>query len=290
MKRIFTLCIALCTMATVFAQTDTTGRTKVDTTKQTAPDTIKIGGMVIIREAGAGGADTVKQRNRSFNVRIGRRNRDNDKPADISTNWFILDLGFSNYNDKTDYSSASAQAFAPGSNEDWFKLRAFKSRSVNIWVFNQRVNLIKHVVNLKYGIGLELNNYFFEDKTIKFNKNPTLVDQSYSGLTKNKLAADYLTMPAMLNFNFTPKKSRNTYGISAGISAGYLYSARQKIKQDGDVDKTKGNFDLRKWKLSYVGEIALGPIKLYGSYAFKSMFEKGLDLTPYNFGFRFSNW
>ena len=73
----------------------------------------------------------------------------------------------------------------------------------------QRINLIKHVVNLKYGIGVELNNYFFEDKTIKFSKNPTLVDQSYEGLTKNKLAADYLTMPVTLNFNFTPNKLTN---------------------------------------------------------------------------------
>jgi hypothetical protein len=149
--------------------------------------------------------------------------------------------------------------------------------------------MIKHVVNLKYGLGLELNNYHFDDKRIKFNENPTSIDQTYSGLSKNKLAADYLTVPLMINFNFTPTK-RSNFGISAGISAGYLYSARQKIKIDGDVDKTKGDFDLREWKLSYIGEIALGPIKLYGSYAFKSMFEKGLDLTPYNVGLRFSNW
>lgn len=286
MKRIFTLCIALCTMATAFAQTDTTGKSAIDTSGKPRPDTIKIGGMVIIREQGNG--DTVKSRNRNFSVRL-RSRRNYDKPANISTNWWILDLGFSNYNDKTDYTGAEAQAFAPGSNEDWFKLRTWKSRSVNIWILMQRINMIKHVVNLKYGIGLELNNYFFEDKTIKFTKNPTIVDQSYSGLTKNKLAADYLTMPVMLNFNFTPNK-RRAYGLSAGISAGYLYSARQKVKLDGDVDKTKGNFDLRKWKLSYVGELSLGVVKLYGSYAFKSMFEKGLDQTPYNFGFRFSNW
>jgi hypothetical protein len=93
----------------------------------------------------------------------------------------------------------------------------------------------------------------------------------------------------MVNFNFTPKKRRN-YGFSAGVSAGYLYSARQKTKEGGDVDKTKSDFDLRKWKLSYVGEVSLGIVKIYGSYAFKSMFEKGLDLTPYNVGLRFSNW
>jgi hypothetical protein len=263
------------------------GFTQEDSTKQQKPDTIKIGGMVIIREPGSKEDD---KRNRV--VRIGRR-RDEDKEANISTNWWIFDIGFSNYSDRTNYTSAAAQAIAPGSTEDWFKLRAGRSRSVNIWILMQRLNMINHVVNLKYGVGLELNNYHFENDSIRFQKVPTTprIDQFYNNPKKNKLAADYLTVPVMLNFNFTPGNSNNrSYGISAGISAGFLYSSRQKIKDKGDKDKTRGNFDLRKWKISYVAEIALGPVKLYGSLATKSMFEKGLDLTPYNVGFRFSNW
>ena len=54
--------------------------------------------------------------------------------------------------------------------------------------------------------------------------------------------------------------------------------------------KEHDDFDMRKFKVSYIGEISLGPVKLYGSYATKSMFEHGLDQTPYNFGIRFSNW
>jgi hypothetical protein len=277
MKRIFILCMALCAITTAFAQEDSTGKTK--------PDTLKIGGMVIIREPGSKDEDG-NQRNRGIHINTRRKS----KPSNVSTNWWIFDIGFSNYDDKTNYSSLAAQAIAPGSTEDWFKLRTGKSRSVNIWIVMQRLNLADHVVNLKYGLGLELNNYHFDDRRIKFNKNPTLIDQTYSGLHKNKLAADYLTVPMMLNFNFTPKRDNNeSFGFSAGISAGYLYSARQKIK-DGKVDKIKGDFDLRKWKLSYVGELTLGPVRLYGSYALKPLFEKGLEMTPYNVGFRFSNW
>lgn len=279
MKRFFILCIALCTLLTGFAQTDTTA-------KQT-PDTIRVGGMIIIREPG-GNYDTTKKRDKIFRINT-RRN--NEKPANISTNWWIFDIGFSNYVDNTDYAAAQASGFvAPGIGEEQLKARAGKSVNVGIWFFMQRINMIKHVVNLKYGVGLELNNYHFDDKTIRFNKNPTMIDQLNVGLTKNKLAADYLTVPVLLNFNFTPDRQRRNFGISAGVSVGYLYSARQKIKKDGDVDKIKSDFDLRTWKLSYIGEISLGPIKLYGSYAFKSMFETGLDLTPYNVGFRFSNW
>ena len=106
---------------------------------------------------------------------------------------------------------------------------------------------------------------------------------------KNKLAVDYVTVPVMLNFNFTPKRERG-FGLSAGMSAGYLYSARQKFKNDGDKDKNHDDFDLRKFKLAYIGELNLGPVKLYGSYALNNMWEKGLDQTPYNFGVRFSRF
>ncbi|HZI54706.1 MAG TPA: outer membrane beta-barrel protein [Chitinophagaceae bacterium] len=276
MQRIFMLCMAMCTILTGFAQVDSTGKR--------TPDTIKIGGMVIIREEGAN-YDTTKKGNKTFRI-----NSRGDQPSNISTNWWIMDIGFSNYVDNTNYPEAiSSGILAPGMNEENFKAKAGKSRNINIWVLMQRLNIIKHVVNLKYGLGVELNNYHFEDKRVKFNTNPTSVDTSYTGLDKNKLAADYITFPLMINFNFAPDKRKN-FGFSAGVSFGYLYSARQKIKFDGDVDKTKSDFGMLKWKLSYIGEISLGPVKLYASYAFKSMFDNEIDLTPYNVGLRFSAW
>jgi hypothetical protein len=261
-----------------------TGFAQEDSTGKGSQDTIRIGSMTIIRDKNAKSSDD--DHHPHF-----RSRRNNERPSNISTNWWIVDLGFSNFNDKTNYASAAAQAFAPGSSEEWFKLRTGKSRNVNIWFFMQRLNVAKHVVNLKYGLGLELNNYHFDDTRLRFTKKPTLVslDPSLANAKKNKLAADYLTVPMMLNFNFTPRR-HNSFGFSAGMSAGFLYSSRQKTKLGGDVDKTKGNFDLKQWKLSYVGELALGPVKLYGSYALKNMWEKGLDQTPYTVGFRLSNW
>ena len=279
MKRLFSLCIAICTLVTGFAQTDST---------KAAPDTIKIGSMTIIREKGSKPAEDNRK-----GVRINRR-RNNEKPSNVSTNWWIVDLGFSNVHDKTNPASPAAQAFAGGAytgNADWTKLRGGKSRNVNIWVFMQRLNLINHAVNLKYGVGVELNNYFFDETRVRFSKSPTTVtlDPTLANAKKNKLAADYLTVPMMLNFNFAPKKHK-AYGFSAGVSAGYLYSARQKTKLDGKVAKTKSDFDLERWKVSYVAELLLGEVKLYGSYALKNMWEKGLDQTPYTVGFRISSW
>lgn len=280
MKRIFTLCIVLCTVVSGFAQTDTSGNTS---------DTIKVGSMIIIRKPGNNRDENAKDKH----IIISNGNH-HYKPSNISTNWVILDLGFANYNDKTNYSSAVSSGFVSTDiGKDQMKLRAIKSVNVNIWLFMQRMNLIQHVVNLKYGLGVELNNYRYDDKSIRFRKDPTRIDidpaLTAANVKKNKLAADYLTVPLMLNFNFTPHHGRG-FGLSAGVSAGYLYSARQKTKIGNKRSKLHDDFDLERWKLSYVGELNLGPVRLYGSYAVKSMWSKGLDQVPYNVGLRFSNW
>lgn len=276
MKRISTLCIALCTFITGFTQTDTT--------KAPEGDTIRIGGMIIIRKPGSKDREVIRDKEYKM------KNRRGDKPSNLTTNWWIVDLGFSNYNDESNYATATMNGFiAPGIGKDELKLKTGKSRNVNLWFFMQKLNVAKHVVNLKYGLGLELNNYHFDDGTIVMAKNPTYISQGATEFNKVKLAADYLTVPIMLNFDFTPKRRRG-FGISAGISGGYLYSARFKTKEGGDVNKIKDDFNLERFKLSYIGEISLGPVRLYGSYAMKNMWEKGLDMTPFNFGFRLSNF
>lgn len=270
-------------LAVIAAGIAITSSAQADTADKQKADTIKIGGMVIIRKGDK--SDTSRNRNITF---PGRKRR----PSNLSTNWWVLDIGFANLNDHTNYSAATSQGFiAPGMTADNFNLRSGKSVNVNIWVFMQKLNMIKHVLNLKYGVGVELNNYRFDDERIQINKNPTRIalNQDYKGIRKNKLAADYVTVPMMLNLNFTPGREKG-FGVSGGLSAGYLYSARQKVKIGDDKNKTHGNFDLRKWKLSYIGELNLGPAKLYGSYALKSMWEKGLDQTPYNVGIRFGRW
>ncbi len=282
MKRILTLCAAMSFIAGSFAQTDTTGKQNVPP----AEDTIRIGGMIIIRKPGSKDED---KKPGILKIKD-RKHSDSEKPSNLSTNWWILDLGFSNYSDYSDYTNAACSGFVGlNVNKEQMKLKAGKSRNVNLWFFMQKLNIAKHAVNLKYGLGLELNNYFFENEKIVFTKNPTNIAIGTTEFKKVKLAADYLTVPMMLNFNFTPKREKG-FGFSAGVSAGYLYSARYKTKEGGKVDKVKSDFDLNRFKISYIGELSLGPVKLYGSLATKNMWEKGLDMTPYNFGFRLSKW
>jgi Outer membrane protein beta-barrel domain len=283
MRKFYLLLAVLCTTLYVKAQTDTT-IVKTDTTANMA-DTIRIGNIIIIKKGGQSSADS------SYNdVKISRRHT--GKKQNVETNWGIFDLGFNNYTDNTNYSSPATRQFAPNSNENWFKLRNGKSINVNLWILMQRLNLIKQVINLKYGVGIELYNFRY-DEDIRFTKKPAGVylDNAIN-YSKNKLATDYVTVPVMLNFNFTPKKDPGkSFGLSAGVSGGYLYSSRQKHRSgETGKEKTKGNLGINDFKLAYIAEVHLGPVKLYGSLAQKSMFKKGLNQTPYAVGFRFSNW
>ena len=275
MKQQFLLVAGLCMSMAGLAQNDSTKK------EANSGDTLHIGTMVIVRSGDASTGNGTEVHVYSHHHYY--------KPSNISTNWVIVDLGFANFNDNTNYASAAAQQFAPGGKSDWFNLRYGKSVDVNIWLFMQRLNVIKHVVNLKYGLGIELNNYRYTEN-IKYLTGPTQVIMDTISYTKNKLAADYVTVPLMLNFNFTPHR-RDGFGLSVGASAGYLYSSRQKlISHEFGKKKTHDDFDLNPWKISWIAELQLGPVKLYGSYATQSMFKKGLDQTPYTVGIRLSNW
>jgi hypothetical protein len=274
MKRILMLLTGISMGLTVLAQTDST--------KQT-PDTIRIGSMIIVKTPG-------EETGAREKTRIYHRNRTSYKPSAISTNWLILDLGFANYTDNTDYGATAASGFTgPGVGKDELKLRTGKSSNVSIWLFMQRLNMAKNVLNLKYGLGIEMNNYRYR-RPVLYNTDPTqIVIDNSTNYSKNKLAADYITIPMMLNFNFTPNRRRG-FGVSVGASAGYLYNSRQKTITDAHgKQKVHDDFDLNKWKLSYIGELQMGPVTLYGSLASRSIFEKGLDQTPYAIGIRLSS-
>lgn len=294
MKRIYVMVAACFVSSAMLAQSDSTNTQK--------SDTIRIGGMVIIKKD-----SPEQQRRRETTVKIGNKRR--QKNSNVSTAQFVIDLGFANWSDKTNYSAAASQGVLinkPGTTsplgENDFKLRTGKSSNVNIWVFMQRLNLIKHYVNLKYGIGVELNNYRFKS-AVSFKeggKNNPYTNQSISNafiirdsisFSKNKLSADYVTVPFMLNFRTNPNNSEKGLSFSAGVSMGYLYNSRNKqISDERGKYKNRGDYDLQKWKFSYIGELGLGSVRLYGSYSPNSVFDNALSMMPYTVGVRLSNW
>lgn len=271
---------------------------KTDSLK-TGEDTLKMGSLMIVGKGISEGMNKLGKAIEGVDLKkIAETAADvlkKKKPKKVSTNWFVYDIGFAGYNDNTNYATSAAQAFVkpagsvPASKGD-FALKTSRVSNFNLWFFMQRVSIIESVLNLKYGLGIESNNYFFKTGITYVDDISVYTTRGgVNELSKNKLVANYLTVPVMLNINTNPMKGKRGFQFSAGVSGGYLSSARQKQKGPGGTDKTKSNFNLEQFKLSYVAELGLGPVKLYGSVATSPMHQYGLEQVPYTLGLRFSN-
>lgn len=270
MKKVIIAIAALFAAGNVFAQDNTDKKT----------DTVQVGNFTIIKK-NRPDSDTSK-------FEISKRK----KKSAVTTNWSVLDIGFANFRDETVYGSADANSYLLGGTTPFtkadMKLRTTKSSNVNIWIM-QKLNVSKNIFNLKYGIGLEMYNFRYSTN-ISYRENPVRVVRDTVDFSKNKLYVGYISIPFMVNLNLTPKKEKGL-SLSAGVSAGYRIGSRNKqVSQLRGKQKTKGDFDLEQWRVAYIADIGLGPVRVYGSYSITPLHERGLKQYPYAVGIRFSNW
>lgn len=217
----------------------------------------------------------------------------------ITTNWWIFDIGFANLVDHTsqlmyspNYSFPYQSMLPYGPNSANLKLNNAKSSNVNIWIVQQKVNLYQHKWNLKYGIGIEMYNFRFE-QPISFRNTPgSYVYFDNVNFSKNKLYVGYLTVPVQLNYRANPE-NKKSFSASIGLSGGYLLESRTKqISAERGKQKLNGNFDLNNVKAATIGELGIGSLRLYGSYSLTNLFDKNLtnfDMAPFAIGVRFIN-
>ncbi len=291
MKRILLAGMAMLSSLLTIAQTDTTGTGKKE-------DTVRVGNFIIIKNQNEGNTynDSLPPNRDHYTIiNIPSIHHDyeewhhHDKNQNITTNYLIFDLGFLNYNDRTNYSDPATAVFAePGITKQDMKLISGKSSNVNIWFFMQRLNLSKHVLNLKYGLGFDMYNYRYSSN-ITFQENSPFVRMDTLDFSKNKLYAAYVTVPLMLNIVPQPDHSHG-FNFSVGASAGYRMNTHTK-QISGEYGKVKNHngFDLDPWLISYIGEVGIGPLHIYGSYSINTLFQDAKHY-PYTIGLRFSSW
>jgi hypothetical protein len=221
-------------------------------------------------------------------------------PKKVSTNWWIFDLGFAGNRDQTNYATAvgntsylrTVRAASGAPNKQTFNLNNGKTTNVNLWFFMQKVSIVKQAVFLKYGLGMEMYNFRYDSRVSYRKDNYPYVYNDSISFTKNKLYAGYLSVPMMLHVNTTPGNKKG-FSFSAGVSAGYLIGSRNKQKsEERGKQKYKGDFDLSPFRTALIGELGIGPVKLYGSYSLNTLHESYTKLEQYPFavGIRFSNW
>jgi len=275
----------------------TNGKIKKDTFLSVNDDTVRLGRLNIIKSQ-----DSSNKKDWESMIEDGDFDNTNitierapKKLKNVTTNWFSIDLGYSNYIDESPQMAYLAM-FPPSKywvNSSNLKLDNRKASNFNIWIVQQKLNIYKHKINLKYGVGFEMFNFRFEQPVSFRNEPNKTVFMDDVNFTKNKLFVKYLTVPVQLNFQPNPY-SRKGFYASIGLSAGYLVDARNKqISPERGKQKYDGNFELNNLRFATIGELGIGGIRLYGSYGSINLFDKNqssFSLFPYALGLRFSNF
>lgn len=293
---------------------------KADTKNTPAPpDTIQIKGLIIIKGKNEKGRNSYKFYHDTAYARQKLK-------KNLQTKWFVFDLGFNNYIDRSDYNGASFVNYYPNTTAFYngaaaspvsksydysaaglatfapreastpltpseFKLITGKSINFNIWLFQQRLNITKHQLNLLYALGLEMNNYRYARSITYLPGYPTQIIRDSIAFSKNKLFAEYISVPVMLNFNSNPARPGRAFQASFGVSGGYLLKSRTKqiSEERGKVRKTD-DFNLNKWRFGLTSELGYGPVKLYANFALTALHDYGLQQYPFSIGLRLNGF
>ncbi len=192
--------------------------------------------------------------------------------------WSGVEFGFNgllNSANKTDLGESYNYLQNPG-----------KSYHVAVNFYEKGFNLYKHKINLVTGLGLEFANYSIGNNVTLVPNGPLTVDDlrwstyNYIGdpsMPKNKLRANYLTIPLMLDLN-TSKKVKNNWHISAGVIGAWRYGSftKQIINTNGNDVKTKikDDYSLNDFKVSATVRAGYRGLNIFANYGLTTLFTK----------------
>ena len=290
--------LIVCAAVTSFAQTDS-----AQATHETIIEGDKV--KVIFKEKqvvkiNAEGKDTVVNRIESFSIvtkdqderEVVEKPDLEDNKAEhsdfIDTKWNSFQLGYTNALNR-------GGKLEPDANYADMAIDAGKSINVNWQIVTQAMNIYKENVRLVYGIGIDINNYRFNENIdldvpmLGAPTSPLVTNPSNNNYKRNKLVTQYLTMPLLLNLKLSPKNNDDYVYISGGANFGYLIGSHQKqVWKDNGKKKNKkeDDFNLEQFRLGYEVQFGYKDVVLFGKYFPKSMFKENLgpDLRTVSVG------
>ncbi len=219
------------------------------------------------------------------NIVIKRKKKFNGHWGGIELGWNILsnnDFGFSIPN-QFNYLE---QNFA-------------KSNTVNINLIEKNVNIIKNKFGFLTGLGLQYQNYRFENNVFLSGDSSLLhgyfnTDETKS-YVKSKLVVNYLTLPLMFEYQTNSRKKSDSFHISAGAILGLRIGSHTKnVFYDNNKQKIKDkdDFHLNPFKAELTCRIGWSRLNFFANYSMTSLFESGKapGLYPFTVGLALLSW
>jgi hypothetical protein len=229
--------------------------------------------------------DKGHNRKHDKDIRI-KKKKKHEYDVDDYSRWSGFNLGFNQLRDINDYSSLA------GANEI-FDNKIWSSRTWNLNLFDYSLSLVKRHILLTTGIGFEFRNLSFKKDFDLLpsgdNIEPVLTNIDY---TKNKLRANYVQVPLLLEINTSSKPKKGLY-LGAGVIGGYkMYSVMMQEyelngREEEKVIHDQNGFNLNDIQLQATLRMGIGRLTFFGNFDLLPMFENsnvGEDLANVNFG------
>jgi len=220
--------------------------------------------------------------------------KDKEKVGRPRVGFAMLDLGVNFFKDNTNYTDPTLASYlnVPAShrNANLFDLRNGKSINVNIYPLTVRMPLIKthgQRLYISTGIGLRIYNFKYENGITYVKTPPSIILDSVTSYTKNKLGVYYANIPLMLTAK-TRLSKKNWLVYGAGVTAGYrMNSWNKQVSDKYGKTKVHGNFDMADYNTCVTAEFGVeGIIRFFGSYQLNSMYANAIDQRPISVGIR----
>lgn len=213
-----------------------------------------------------------------------------DTTRNLTTRWITFGIGVNPVTENGNSSLPNTSQFY----DDW-DLRIGKSTNIDLGIVQQKLNLVNHRLNLRYGVGLDINKYFFDDAfKIDPDSNTWQTTDLSANVKKNRLTTTYLQVPLMLNYE-SSNKHYESFRLNIGGFAGLRISSNQKIKfndkddnpfEDKIKHKERDNFEMNNLTYGLLAQVGYGPVNLYGKYHLQNVFEDDFaqDLNTLSLG------
>jgi len=183
---------------------------------------------------------------------------------------------------------------------EYMDLRYEKSTNVAINLIEQNFNLIQNHFGVTTGLGVEWQNYRFDNNAIFTTDEDGVTGGFYEGeknYTKSKLVVNYLNLPILFEYQTNRFSKKNSFHIGAGLLTGLRIGSHTKmVYEDGKKQKEKykddDGFDINPFKFALMTRIGWGIINLYGNYNLNTLFEenRGPELYPFAVGITLVGW
>lgn len=201
----------------------------------------------------------------------------------FEAHWAGLDMGFNLM-----MNNSMGTSF---DNYEYWENDPARSMTWNLNILEHKFQIYKQYVGITTGLGFSFTQLAFRDNYILNITTDTLFAaiDTINSYSKNKLRANYLTVPLLIEFA-TNEDSDKSFYLAAGVVGGVRLSS--KIKRTGEFDgkefkqEDKGVYGLNSFKLDGTVRMGYGSFGAFASYSLLPLFDtdKTVEVYPLIFG------